>query len=128
MVRSGRDKSKNTTVAKSEAQIVDKRPLEKLLPLSQEPGKVDVPIRTVLYVEVGNMPSSEARSLTKSILANYDAAHPHYVIFLRNGSLQGDVEFQKGFLDVVNELCVIKNKQIVLKNEDPEMVVVRRKM
>lgn len=105
--------------------VIDERPRERILPRSMEAGK-DVAIRTVLYIEVGDVPAKMVQEICVSALRGLDTAHAHYVIPVRHGKLTQDIHFELEFLTLVRHLCEIKDGKIELKKGAEEVDVIRK--
>jgi hypothetical protein len=101
-----------------------------LLSRSAEVDDMSVPIRTVMYVEVGNLPSNEVRDVTASLMQTLHPGHPHFVVPLRNGKMLTDLDFERELLDFVQLICEIESDggsgaRIVLKGGCHDVDVIR---
>lgn len=101
-----------------------------VLTRSAEVDNMSVPIRTVMYVETGNLPSNEVRDIVASLMGTLHPGHPHFVVPLRNGKMHTDLDFEKEFLDFVNSVCEITDDggsgaKIVLKGGCHDVDVIR---
>lgn len=85
------------------------------------------PIRTVHFVEVGNMSPNQIQMLFKEVAANFSrsALDLHYLIPVRNGNLPSDIYFEKEILEMVNKLCEVVDGKIALKNGASEVRIFR---
>lgn len=101
--------------------VVDNRPPRP----ATDPG--GTPIRTILYMEVNDMPRDRVLHLIRQVSAQYEAANPgtHYVLPIRHGKISSDVLFEQEWLDIVRKTCEIQDGVIVLKNGAQEVRVVR---
>jgi hypothetical protein len=111
---------------KPPVEIIDERPISKILPRSGEIGDNTKPIRTVLYVEVQDLPAQDVAAVCKNILGGLNNGHPHYICLMRFGKITTDFEFEGEFLNTVNRLCEVLDGTIVLKNGAIEVDVIRR--
>jgi len=93
-------------------QVIDARS-----PRATADGRA-TPVRTVMYVETGSMDADQVRALALEFAKQYDGpVHgPHYFVPVRNGRVRTDVHFEQEFLNVVRELCEVRQGEIVLKN------------
>ena len=96
MAKPARNKPKERPPRKPPVQKVDERPLERILPRSKERGNPNIPIRTVLYTEVGTLTGMQTQEIVAAIMKSLPNEHPHYVVPLRNGRLTSEVEFSSG--------------------------------
>ena len=92
---------------------------------SAEKDDMTVPIRTIMYVETGNLPSNEVRDITASLMHTLHPGHPHFVVPLRNGKMHTDLDFEKELLDFVQLICEVKDGQIALKGGCHDVDVIR---
>jgi hypothetical protein len=92
---------------------------------STEKDDMSVPIRTVMYVEVGNLPPAEVRDVTASLLQTLHPGHPHFVVPLRNGKMNTDLDFEKEVLEFVNTVCEVQDGQIALKGGCHDVNIIR---
>lgn len=128
MVKPGRNKPKSRK-KKRLPTVEDKRPISQILPRSGERGNPNIPIRTVLYVEVQDMPATDVQQVAATLLQSFPNEHPHYVVPVRFGKLTTDFEFEGEFLDTVRRLCEVdENGEIVLKPEAEKVDVIRKKI
>ena len=128
MAKPGRSSEKPPT-PKKPAKVIDNRPFEKRFPLSSVPGDLNVPIRTVLFVEVGEMPADQVRQVIAAVNKNYiDAAHPHYVACIRNGKITNEPVFENEFLNIVKKICEVKDGKVAMKGGAHEVRVIRERL
>lgn len=92
---------------------------------STEKDDMSTPIRTVMYVEVGNLPPAEVRDVTASLLQTLHPGHPHFVVPLRNGKMNTDLDFEGEALEFVRSICEVQDGQIVLKDGCHDVNVIR---
>jgi len=128
MAKPARNKPKDRVPRKPPVQKVDERPLSRILPRSGERGNPNIPIRTVLYTEVGDLPGMQVQEVVAAILQSLPNEHPHYVVPMRHGKMTSEIEFEGEFLSTVKKLCEIKDGEIVLKGDPKELDVIRRKI
>ena len=62
---------------------------------SKEVDDMHIPIRTIMYVEVGNLPPNEVRDITASLTRTLHPGHPHFVVPLRNGKIHTEYTFAR---------------------------------
>lgn len=96
----------------------------------EKPSGADLPVRTVYYVDVTNMSQEQYVALLEEV--NRSAKNlkggAHYIIPVRNGKIRTDIAFEAEFLKVVNEMCEVKDGQIVLKNGTQDVIVIREQI
>jgi hypothetical protein len=95
-----------------------------------DPKYANAPVRTVFYVEVGNMAPDQVSLLSAAIADQYKNAKGgiHYIMPVRDGKLGPDVIFEEEFLKIVDKICEIENGAIVLKDGAKEVYVIRQKL
>ncbi len=125
MARSGRSAPRKVE-AKAPVIVQNSSTVNSVLARSAEVGNNDLPIRTVLYIEVGDLPATQVRQVVSHVMDNLSNGHPHHVAVMRNGKVTSDVEFEGEFLHTVRQLCEIKDGEITLKGGAKEMEVIRR--
>jgi len=108
--------------------VEDQRSIDKILPRSKERGNPNIPIRTILYVEVQDFPANEVQAIAAQLLKTLPNEHPHYFVPLRYGKLTTDFEFEGEFIATVRKLCEIRDGEIVLKGGAMQVDVIRKKM
>lgn len=117
MARSGRDK-KEVKEAKNEVKPANNFETSRLV------GNNTAAIRTVLFIEAGDMDNQRVAAAIKAISKQWDGnEHPHYVCCVRNGKITNDIFFETEFLDVVNKVCEVKDGKISLKGEAHEVEI-----
>lgn len=86
-----------------------------------------IPVRTVLYVEVGSATTGQVANLVSKINEQYKEGKggKHYIVPVRNGQLTNDVFFEKEFLSIVEKLCEVKDGKIGLKYGAQDVNVIR---
>ena len=103
--------------------VVQNERLERRMTMA---GDVTKPIRTVIYVEVGQLSPKEVNFALSQINAAYASnQHPTFVIPLRGGKAYTDVLFEGEILEMIKGICEVRDGQIVLKREPVDMDVVR---
>ena len=114
---------------KKEPTIIDARTRPPQSKLAETPGSTApaVPVRTLVYVEVGGLDSVQVGELCQQYASAYEGSvhGPHYIIPVRDGRLRSEMEFEAQFLETVNELCEVKYGEIVLKNGSRKVQVMR---
>lgn len=113
---------------KKQPKIVDERQPSPLPAL--DPAIANKPVRTVVYVEVGNMENERILHMVKEINKLYDKSHgKHYVLPVRNGKLNTDMVFEQEWLKVVKDTCEVNDEgEIVLKGGCEDVHVIRQKV
>lgn len=86
-----------------------------------------IPVRTVIYIEVGGMEVEQVRQLAKQYAASYEGSvfGPHYVVAVRNGRPSADVEFETEFLETIKQICEVVNGEIKLKDGHTDVQIMR---
>lgn len=90
--------------------------------------KNDGPVRAVLYVEVGEMGAAEVAALLAKIKHNYKGIENSdiYVVPIRGGSISSGMHFEREFLDVVRQVCEVRDGVIALKGGAVSVDVIRQ--
>jgi hypothetical protein len=90
---------------------------------------INQPIRTVVYVEVGDASQEQIMNLLRAVNEAYKSNEGgiHYVIPVRNGKLRTEIEFEQEFLETIRKICTIRDGQIVFTDGMKETVVIREK-
>jgi hypothetical protein len=111
--------------ARKGPEIIDNRPPP---PAPEIPAIVpDLPLRTVVYTEVGDMERLRVQYLLKQLSEGYaDRGGRHYVVPVRNGKISTEVMFEHEILDMVKQICEIKDGEIVLRGGAQECQIVRQ--
>lgn len=93
----------------------------------QPPGSPPSPVRTVVYVEVGEMDAERVAVMAEQFAHTYEGSvhGPHYFVPVRDGRIRTELEFEGQFLSTVHELCEIRDGQIVLKGGAEHVQVMR---
>lgn len=104
--------------------VIDQRQPDISLP---EIPNSNVPVRAVVFVEVGDMDQVRVQCLIQEINKIYRGSRGgiHYVIPVRDGKIRTDIVFENEFLDVVNQLCEIRDNKIVFQDDAAEVKVLR---
>jgi len=113
---------------KPPVQKIDERPTNRILPRSKDRGNPYIPIRTVMYVEIGNLAACDAQILCRKLLERFSNEHPHYLVPLRYGKLPTDMVFENEILAFVKSICEVKNGEIVLKGGARDVEVIRKRV
>jgi hypothetical protein len=105
-------------------------PQTNILSRSGEKDDMSVPIRTVMYVETGNLPPNEVRDVVTSLTQTLHPGHPHFIVPLRNGKMTTDIDFEREVLEFVRSICEIESDggsgaRIVLKGGCHDVDVIR---
>lgn len=117
---------------KPQPQIIDER--SRIPQIPQEPlinpDIANLPLRTVIYIEVGSMEPAKVQLLIQEINNVYANSKGgiHYVIPIRNGKIGTDIVFENEFLNVVKEVCEINGGEIILKDGARDCHIIRNKV
>jgi hypothetical protein len=129
----GRRKHKKT------AMVIDERPAPVLPPDSPiNPEMANAPIRTVNFVEVGDMVGPQLQLILQRLNKTHDTAKGgiHYFLPVRQGKVGSDIVFEKEFEQIGHELFEIVDKSgnvledatLRLKGGAQDVHVVRRQV
>lgn len=129
MARSGRDEAGKAQQGKEEKKpqaVVASKPLaQRMVTYSQSP----VPVRTVIFMEVGDTPADQVRQAIAHVKTIHgEGMHPTFVLPVRNRKLTGDVIFEGEILDMVRALCEVKDGEIVLRDGARDVDVMRTQL
>jgi len=118
---------------KDEPKIDTPQVSPEVLARSAEVDDMSTPIRTIMYVEVGNLPPSEVRDIVASLMQTLHPGHPHFVVPLRNGKMNTDLDFEAEILEFVRAICEITDDggsgaKIVLKDGCCDVNVIRTRI
>jgi hypothetical protein len=116
---------------KTAPQIIDTRQLKVIpQPAAVDPAIANLPLRTVLLLEVGDMEPAKVQLLVQEANKMYDGAKGgiHYVLPVRHGRIGTDVVFEGEWEKIVQETCEIRDGQIRLKDGAAECYVVRQRL
>jgi len=128
MVKSARNNPKKLKCRRPPV-VEDKRPISKILPRSSERGDPTIPIRTVLYLEVQDLPARDVYQVAAGLLKSFPNEHPHYVVPIRFGKLTTEFEFEGEFLKTINKLCKVdEDGKIVFRDSAKKVDVIRKKI
>ena len=106
-----------------QVEIVDERP-QTVLEETDEVSRI--PVRTVIYMEVGDMERERVLYLVKQISNSYEnSGGAHYVLPVRHGKISGDIAFEREWETVVREVFEIREGQICLKNNAQDVRIIR---
>lgn len=120
-----RRKPKNT------ATIVDNRTPQQLNTQYSNPEVANAPVRTINFVEVGDMEGKQLQLILQRLNATHDTAKGgiHYFLPVRHGKIGSDIVFEEEFLKVVNQVCEVdESGSIQLKDGATEVTVVRQRI
>lgn len=95
------------------------------------PNVANAAVRTVHFVEVGDMTPGQLRAMVAELSRRHDTAQGgiHYVLPVRDGRIGPDIVFEEEWLDVVRKTCEVNSDgQIVLKGGSKDVKVVRDKV
>jgi len=119
-----RSKPKNTTT------IIDERSPQLLNTQYSNPEVANAPVRTINFVEVGDMEGKQLQLILQRLNATHDTAKGgiHYFLPVRNGKIGSDLVFEEEFLSVVDQTCEVIDGQIQLKGGAKEVQIIRKKI
>jgi hypothetical protein len=120
-----RRKPKNT------ATIVDNRTPQQLNTQYSNPEVANAPVRTINFVEVGDMEGKQLQLILQRLNATHDTAKGgiHYFLPVRHGKIGSDIVFEEEFLKVVKQVCEVDESGLIqLKDGATEVTVVRRRI
>jgi hypothetical protein len=120
-----RRKPKNT------ATIVDNRTPQQLNTQYSNPEVANAPVRTIHFVEVGDMEGKQLQLILQRLNATHDTAKGgiHYFLPVRHGKIGSDIVFEEEFLQVVNQVCEVDESGLIqLKDGATEVTVVRQRI
>jgi 3,4-dihydroxy-2-butanone 4-phosphate synthase len=86
-------------------------------------------IRVVVYLETAGMENARIYHFIKTLNEAYKDSHgTHYVVPVKNGKLNTDIQFEQEFLSTVRDLCTVdSNGQIVFKESYGDVLVIRER-
>tara|TARA_R110000751_G_scaffold41702_6_gene97609 strand:+ start:2849 stop:3232 length:384 start_codon:yes stop_codon:yes gene_type:complete len=115
---------------KKVAAVIDERSPQQLTTQYTNPEVANGPVRTVNFVEVGEMVGKQLQLILQRLNATHDTAKGgiHYFLPVRNGKIGSDIIFEEEFLKIVNETCEVVGDKIMLKDGAKEVTVIRRKL
>jgi len=89
---------------------IPKRELEPLPHVDLPPGSV---LRTVHFVEVGDMPPGNVQFMMRELNNTYNPAEQgvHFMIPVRHGKIGTDIVFEEEFINVVERVCEVVNSE-----------------
>jgi hypothetical protein len=99
---------------------------ERLLKRVQVQDVSTVPVRTIIAIEVGDLPANQVQNAVLQISQIYATGnHPTYILPVRNGKLTSDIIFEAGIEEMVRTLCEVVNGEIKLRSGWREVDVMR---
>lgn len=95
-----------------------------------DPATANAPVRTVNFVEVGDMVGKQLQLIIQRLNETHDTAKGgiHYFLPIRHGKIGSDILFEEEWLEAVHKTCEIKDGQIVLKGGAKEVLVIRQRI
>ena len=114
---------------KKETTVIREKKLPPTAPI--DPKYANAPVRTVHFVEVGNMSQTQLRYMLSELSRVHDTAKGgiHYILPVRNGKIGPDMVFEEEWLSVVRKTCEINTDgEIVLKGGAREVLIIRDKV
>jgi hypothetical protein len=90
----------------------------------------EVAVRAIYFVDVDDLEPSQLQALYHHLNEQYKQARGgvHYVIPIREGKITGDILFEQEILSVINQLCIVKDGKIELRDGYKEVVVLRERV
>lgn len=112
---------------KKSATVVDARTPK---PLVVDPAIANKPVRSVNFVEVGDMDRKQVQLMIQELNKIHDTAKGgiHYFVPVRGGKITSDVVFENEWLDVVKKTCEVRDGEITLKGGATDVHVVRQQL
>ena len=112
--------------------IIDERPVPaSVMPPGFDPAKANAPIRTINFVEVGDMVGPQLQLILQRLNATHDTAKGgiHYFLPVRHGKIGSDIVFEEEFEKIVREICEVNDDgEIVLKGGAKEVMIIRQQI
>ena len=112
--------------------IIDERPVPPpVLPPGFDPAKANAPIRTINFVEVGDMVGKQLQLILQRLNATHDNVKGgiHYFLPVRHGKIGSDIVFEEAWQDIVRKTCEVNaDGEIVLKGEAKEVMIIRQQI
>jgi len=113
--------------------VYDQRPpqVPEIPKAAFDPKYTNAAIRTINFVEVGDMVGKQMQLILQRLIQTHDTAKGgvHYFLPVRNGKIGSDIVFEEEWLSIIKKLCVVnKNGEIEFKEEAKEVIVVRQKI
>ncbi len=92
-----------------------------------ELGDSPIPVRTLIFIEVGTLAPAEARQAVAQVSKLYGTTrHPTFVCPVRNGKLTTNALFEQEILDWVHQICDVGHDgKIKFKTPPVEVDVLR---
>lgn len=123
-------------IPKKPVTVLDNRIPKALPDIVVDPQYANKPVRTVNYVEVGDMEAKQIQFIIQQLNATYDSAKGgiHYFVPVRHGKIGADIVFEEEFEKVGNDIFevvdkdnnIIEDAKIRLKGGAKEVAIVRR--
>ncbi len=113
-------------------QIIDTRQPKAIPQPAVDPAVANLPVRTVMLVEVGDMEPAKVQLLVQEASAAWrdNKGGPHYILPVRHGRIGTDVVFEEEWLAIVRQTCEFdhQQQQIVLKEGIQQCQIVRQRI
>lgn len=122
------DRNKPKSQAKPNPVVQDQSLQRKLAERLPVATISNVPVRTLLKIEVTEIPPGSLQSIVKTALQSHQSAHPNHPVYIcpvRNGVVQSEPLFEGAILDLVKDLCEVVDGEIVFKGRPPVEVDVK---
>lgn len=122
MARSARNEPKKEQSEPARPVVQD----ERLAKRGSIEGNHNIPVRTLVYLELGDLPAVEARQALVAVREMHGkSAHPTFILPLRDGKLRTDMLFENEILDFVGKVCEVKDGAIVMKGGYTDVDIMR---
>lgn len=128
----------NRPKKKNQPIIYDERPAPPPTLPKTDISKINAPVRTVNFVEVGDMVGKQIQLILQRLNATHDTAKGgiHYFLPVRHGKIGSDIVFEEEFENIGKKLFEvvdengdpIENATVRLKGGAKEIVVIRQKV
>lgn len=96
-------------------------------PQDFDPAIANQPVRTVIYVEVGDLDATRVQLLLQEVNRIYENAKGgiHYVIPTRHGKPATDIIFEQQILEMVRKICKVVDGEIVFREDARDVRIIR---
>ena len=78
----------------------------------------NIPVRTLIMIEIGNMSRNDVRNAMATIAEQYTGNHTTFILPTRDGKLTTDVMFEQEIVDYINTFCEVREGKIALRGGD----------
>lgn len=121
MAKSARSEKLLATPQKAPPLIINEGLTKRLAMADQATG----PVRTLIFIEIGDIDPKTSREAVGQIAATYQGQHPTYICPTRGGKVRSFPIFEEKILEWVKTFCEVKDGEIKLKGEEMQSVNAR---